>query len=75
MDLNSINNNNDMESNKLSNNNINKADDESSKKYITEDRFFKEMSLFGSSIILNNLCQKISTFEQTFINYVIIAKC
>ena len=60
VDLNSINNNNDMESNKLSNNNINKADDESSKKYITEDRFFKEMSLFGSSIILNNLCQKIS---------------
>ena len=60
-DLNCINNNNnDMESNKLSNNNINKADDESSKKYITEDRFFKEMSLFGSSIILNNLCQKIS---------------
>ena len=60
VDLNSINNNNDIESNKLSNNNINKADDESSKKYITEDRFFKEMSLFGSSIILNNLCQKIS---------------
>ena len=58
-DLNCVNNNN-MESNKLSNNNINKADDESKKKYITEDRFFKEMSLFGSSIILNNLCQKIS---------------